>query len=62
MQTVENRMPPHPAGTVKMLRERGFVVTVRETRGGSLRYTIKNERERNAFQLSNRLRVLCGVK
>ena len=57
----EHRMPPHAAGTVKMLRERGHTVTVRCDRNGSLRYTLDSERERTALQLSNRLRRHHGV-
>jgi hypothetical protein len=57
----ESRMPPHPAGTVKMLRERGHTVTVRCDRNGGLKYTLDNERERTALELSNRLRKLHGV-
>ena len=50
----EARMPPGPAGTVKMFRDRGHTVTVRVSRGGSLRYTLDNERERTALALANR--------
>jgi hypothetical protein len=57
----ERRMPPHAAGTVKMLRERGHTVVVRRNRFGSLRYTLNGERERTALELSNRLRKLYGV-
>jgi hypothetical protein len=57
----ERAMPPMAQGTVKMLRDRGHTVTVRRDRNGSLRCTLDNERERNALQLSNRLRKLHGV-
>jgi hypothetical protein len=58
MPSVEDRMPPHPRGTVEMFRARGQTVTVRESRGGSLRYTLDGERERTALALSNRWRRL----
>jgi hypothetical protein len=51
MPSVEDRMPPHPRGTVEMFRARGHTVTVRESRGGSLRYTLDGERERTALAL-----------
>jgi hypothetical protein len=54
MPSAEDRMPPHPRGTVEMFRARGHTVTVRESRGGSLRYTLDGERERTALALSNR--------
>jgi hypothetical protein len=57
----ERRMPPHPRGVVEMLRARGHAVTVRESRSGSLRYTLNQERERTALALSNRLHALHGV-
>jgi hypothetical protein len=60
-KTPEQRMPPMAQGTVKMLRERGHIVTVRATRDGSLRYMLDNEPERDALRLSNRLRKLHGV-
>jgi hypothetical protein len=55
------RVPPAVQGTLKLLDERGHTVHVRRTRGGSLRYTLDNERERTALALSNRLRRLHGV-
>jgi hypothetical protein len=58
MQSVEDRMPPHPRGTVEMFRARGHTVTVRQSRGGSLRYTLDGERERTALALSDRWRRL----
>jgi hypothetical protein len=57
----ERRMPPMAQGTVQMLRDRDHTVTVRRNRFGSLRYTLDAERERTAFELSNRLRKLHGV-
>jgi hypothetical protein len=57
----ERHMPPMAQGTVKMLRDRGHTVAVRCNRNGSLRYTLDAERERTAFELSNRLRKLHGV-
>lgn len=48
------RIPPHVAGTIALFEARGHTVQVRQTRGGSNRYTLDHERERNAFELSNR--------
>lgn len=45
------RVPPHPAGTVKLLRERGHVVTIRQQRTGSLRYRIDGGRELQAIEM-----------
>lgn len=54
-EALERRLSPGPAGTVLMFRQRGHVVTVRELRNsGGFRYTLDNERERTAFELSNR--------
>lgn len=57
----EARMPPGPAGIVKMFRDRGHAVTVRVSRGGSLRYTLDDERERTALALANRYERLYGA-
>jgi hypothetical protein len=57
----ERRMPPLAQGTVKLLRDRGHCVAVRAISSGSLRYRLDGERERTAFELSNRLRRLHGV-
>jgi hypothetical protein len=57
----ERRIPPMAQGAVQMLRDRGHAVTIRRNRNGSLRYTLDGERERSAFELSNRLRRLHGV-
>ncbi len=46
------RIPPHPAGTIELLRARGHEVKVRRTRDGSLRYMIDGARERTALQMS----------
>lgn len=46
-------IPPHPAGTIAMLCERGHKVTVRQTKGGSLRYRIDGARELLAIEMSN---------
>jgi hypothetical protein len=44
-------IPPHPAGTVKLLRERGHAVTIRKNKHGSLRYRIDNARELQAIEM-----------
>lgn len=46
------RIPPHPAGTIELLRAKGHVVHVRRLASGSLRYTIDQDRERTADQMS----------
>ncbi len=46
------RVPPHPAGTIQVLRAKGHDVTVRRDRNGSLRYRIDAGRELNALQMS----------
>jgi len=58
---VRRCVPPMAEDTIRMLEERGHAVTVRLTRGGSLRYKLDDERERTALALSNRLRRLHGV-
>lgn len=46
------RVPPHPAGTIELLRARGHAVTVRQNRNSSLRYRIDDGRELTAHQMS----------
>lgn len=56
-------IPPHPAGTIALFEARGHRVTVRQIRGGgSNRYTLDNERERTALELSNRFEALYERK
>lgn len=45
-------IPPHPAGTIELLRARGHTVTVRQNRNSSLRYRIDSGRELTAYQMS----------
>lgn len=53
-------IPPHPRATIEMFEQRGHAVSVRRSRGGSLRYTLDQERERTALALSNRYARLYG--
>lgn len=45
-------IPPHPAGTIELLRTKGHEVTVRQDRYGSLRYRIDGGRELYAIEMS----------
>lgn len=45
-------IPPHPAGTIALLRERGHTVTVRRNKNYSLRYRIDGGREMLAIEMS----------
>lgn len=54
------RLAPMPAATIQLFEERGHVIQVRRTRGGSNRYTLDSERERTALALSNRFARLYG--
>ena len=47
----EIRIPPYPAATVKLLRDRGHDVSVRQQRSGSLRYRIDGGRELMAIEM-----------
>lgn len=53
-------IPPHPAGIITLFEARGHRVVVRVNRHGSNRYTLDNERERTALELSNRYDRLYG--
>lgn len=52
----ELRLPPSMQGAVKILREKGHTVHVRQNRTGSLRYSVDGSRERNALQTINKFR------
>lgn len=51
-------IPPSAQGTIALFEAKGHTVTVRQTRQGSNRYRLDQERERNALELSNRWRRL----
>lgn len=44
-------IPPHPAGVMQLLRERGHTVTARQQKTGSLRYRIDGGRELQAIEM-----------
>ncbi len=44
-------IPPYPAGIVRLLRERGHTVTIRQQKTGSLRYRIDTGRELQAIEM-----------
>lgn len=54
------RLAPMPAATIELFEQKGHMVSVRRTRGGSNRYTLDSERERTALALSNRYALLYG--
>lgn len=45
------RIPPVPAGFVRLLQLRGHTVVIRQQRTGSLRYRIDGGRELTALQM-----------
>lgn len=47
----ELRIPPYPAGIVKLLRDRGHAVAIRQQKTGSLRYQIDDGRELQAIEM-----------
>lgn len=56
LTSAEDRMPCYPRGCVELLRAKGHIVTVRENRSGSLRYSVDGKPETDALRMSRRFR------